>query len=150
MALSWRMSSNRRILSAFSLGKKPKNAKELRSKPETESAFTAAQQPGIPTMRIPASTAALISSFPGSEIQGVPASVITATFFPSCICCTNQFAFPCSLNLWLETRRLRISSLFSRTMERRVSSAAIRSASSRIFLPLGERSAEFPIGVATI
>lgn len=47
-----------------------------------DSAVTAAQQPGTPTTRMPASMAARISSLPGSEMQGVPASVMTAMLLP--------------------------------------------------------------------
>ena len=121
-----------------------------RSNPEMDSAVTAAQQPGTPTTRMPASTAARISSLPGSDMQGVPASVMTATDFPASISPMKYFALPYSLNLWLDTSLLRISSLPSSTIDRRVSSAAIMSTSESIFLPRGDISCELPIGVATI
>ena len=113
-------------------------------------AFTAAQQPGTPITGMPASTAARISSLPGSEMQGVPASVITATLLPESISLMKYLALPYSLNLWLETRRLRISSLFSSTIERRVSSAAMMSTVLRISRPRGDMSRELPMGVATM
>ena len=55
-------------------------------KPEIDSALTAAQQPGTPTTRMPFSTAARMSSLPGSEMQGVPASVMTAMSLPEASC----------------------------------------------------------------
>ena len=112
--------------------------------------MTAAQQPGTPTTSIPASTAARMSSFPGSEMQGVPASVMTATLLPASISSTKYRALPYSLNLWLETSLLRISSLFNSTIERRVSSAAMMSTVERISRPRGDMSRELPMGVATM
>ena len=77
-----RIMASARRRSAASRGKKPKKKKVERSKPEMDSAVTAAQQPGTPTTRMPASMAARISSLPGSEMQGVPASVMTAMLLP--------------------------------------------------------------------
>ena len=121
-----------------------------RSKPDTESAVTAAQQPGMPLTFMPASTAAFISSLPGSEMQGVPASVITATLFPESISFMKYEALPCSLNLWFETSLFFTPSIFRRTIDLLVSSAAIISTSFKIRVPLGDMSLELPIGVATI
>ena len=50
--------------------------------PEIEMAATAADGPGTAATRIPAAIAALTRRYPGSEIAGVPASVISATFSP--------------------------------------------------------------------
>ena len=98
-----------------------------------DSAVTAAQQPGTPTTRMPASMAARISSLPGSEMQGVPASVMTAMLLPCRSCSMNHFALPYSLNLWLAESWLpRMPSLLSSTTLRRVSSAAMMSAVSKI------------------
>ena len=114
------------------------------------SALTAAQQPGTPTTLIPSSTAARISSLPGSEMHGVPASVMTATLLPEFISFIKYFALPYSLNLWLETSLLCMSSLLRSTMERLVSSAAMMSTSVSICMPLGDMSRELPMGVATM
>ena len=91
-----------------------------------------------------------MSSLPGSEMQGVPASLITATLLPESISFIKYLALPYSLNLWLDTSLFFISSLLSSTMERRVSSAAMISTSLSICLPRGDMSRELPMGVATM
>ena len=83
-------------------------------------------------------------------MQGVPASVMTATLFPAFISFIKYLALPYSLNLWFDTSLLRISSLPSSTIERRVSSAAMMSTSVSICTPRGDMSRELPIGVATM
>ena len=92
-----------------------------------------------------------MSSLPGSEMQGVPASVMTAMSLPEASCSMNHFALPYSLNLWLALRLLpRMPSLLSSTTLRRVSSAAMMSAVDRISRPRSDMSRELPMGVATI
>ena len=58
------------------------------------------EAPGREVTSIPASQHFCTSTSPGSEMQGVPASVITATFFPPRICRTSSSALSKRLYSW--------------------------------------------------
>ena len=64
-------------------GKNPKKVNSVVSRPEQINAFTNAQAPGIGTILISFSIHCLTISSPGSEMPGVPASVINAIFLLS-------------------------------------------------------------------
>ena len=64
--------------------KKPKNINSLVFNPEAINAFTKAHAPGIGITSIFSSMAFFITSSPGSQIPGVPASETNAMFLPSC------------------------------------------------------------------
>ena len=72
-------------------GRKPSNKNLSVGSPELTKAVKTAEAPGIASTLDPISIAFLTSLYAGSEIAGVPASVITATsllFFKiSSICC---------------------------------------------------------------
>ena len=63
-------------------GRKPSKVNRRVSSPETASAATAAQQPGIACTVTPFSAHSVTSSCPGSLIAGVPASVTSAHVSP--------------------------------------------------------------------
>ena len=66
--------------------------------PDMISAFMHAAAPGTGVTLIPASIHCLTSSSPGSDIPGVPASVISATVSPFNIFSTSTRAFSTLLN----------------------------------------------------
>ena len=66
----------------MSTGKNPINENCAVSSPDTDKAVTTALAPGIPITSILFSCASLINIYPGSDIQGVPASVTIAIFNP--------------------------------------------------------------------
>ena len=78
-------SSNFFTFSDFFADKNPINSNSLVEKPEHIIAFIAAQAPGIGITLIFLSIAFFITSSPGSDIPGVPASDTNAIFFPSSI-----------------------------------------------------------------
>ncbi len=73
------ISTRRFCLSACFRGKKPINKKLSVGRPLAATALVTADAPGIGTTRKPFSVAATTSSYPGSEIPGIPASETTAT-----------------------------------------------------------------------
>ena len=68
--------------------------------PEHIKEFIIAHAPGIGTIFIPSSMHFFITSSPGSQIPGVPASDTNAIFCPSCNFSINTFDFVSSLCLW--------------------------------------------------
>ena len=68
------------------LGRNPKNLKLSISKPETLKAVIMEVTPGIGTICIPSAINSFTKYLPGSEIKGVPASLIIAISFPWCSC----------------------------------------------------------------
>ena len=67
--------------------------------PEILRAVIAEVTPGIGTILMPFSIAALTKYLPGSEIKGVPASLIIATSFPSRILLIKTLVLVFSENL---------------------------------------------------
>ena len=63
-------------------GKKPSNKKRSVGSPDVVNAANKALGPGIDSIFTPALIASLVSLYAGSDIPGVPASVITAIFSP--------------------------------------------------------------------
>ena len=93
---------------------------------------------------------AAATSFPGSEMQGVPASVTRAAFrFSERICSASWSAFPSSLCRWQLTILARKEKTCPSFIVTRVSSAMIRSAVFSVSIPREEKSPRLPIGVAT-
>ena len=83
---------------AFDLtGGNPRNANDSLGSPDTARAAITALGPGIGSIRIPASIAALISRCPGSDIVGVPASDTSATLSPRSSRPTSDADFCASL-----------------------------------------------------
>ena len=70
------------FFSLLTFGTKPKNWNSLNSKPERVNAVSTLEGPGIDIILKLLIIKCRIKSFPGSEIRGVPASDIKATFFP--------------------------------------------------------------------
>ena len=68
--------------SFLSCGRNASNANRLVGSPDEISAVIQAHAPGTAVTVTPAASACRTSSSPGSEIPGVPASVITAIFVP--------------------------------------------------------------------
>ena len=58
--------------------------------------------PGSVCTSMPSSAQALASKKPGSEMPGVPASLISATFRPERIISFTTPTVWCSLNLWCD------------------------------------------------
>ena len=58
-------------------GRKPSKQNRSTGSPDTASAMSTADGPGTPVTRTSASTAALTRRYPGSETDGIPASVTT-------------------------------------------------------------------------
>ena len=77
-------SSNISLRSFLSAGRKPSKQKRLVLKPDNVSAVIHAEAPGSEVTVIPDSWHIFTSISPGSDIAGVPASVIRAILFPSC------------------------------------------------------------------
>ena len=73
---------SRRALRPFLGGRKPSKRNRSVGRPEDTNAAKDAEAPGIASIVISCTNASLISLYAGSEIPGVPASVITAKSFP--------------------------------------------------------------------
>ena len=82
-------SSSIACLSFLSWGRKASKQNRLVDLPEMISALMQAAGPGMGVTVIPASWHIRTSSSPGSEIPGVPASVISVTLLPASICSTR-------------------------------------------------------------
>ena len=76
------ISSNFSFLNFLFNGKKPKKVNSFVSNPDAIKAFTNAHAPGIGITSIFSSIAFFITSSPGSQIPGVPASDTNAIFSP--------------------------------------------------------------------
>ena len=70
----------------LSIGRNASNTNRLVGRPDMVSAVIQAAAPGMAVTSIPKSRHMRTSSSPGSEIPGVPASVISAISFPSRSC----------------------------------------------------------------
>ena len=81
----------------FFKGIKPSKIKLLVGKPLLTSAGTNAVAPGKLVTGTPAALQARTNKNAGSEIPGVPASVMSAIFFPASNCCTKCSTTLCSL-----------------------------------------------------
>ena len=86
------------FLSFLSEGRKASKQNLLVESPDIISAFIHAAGPGTDITSISASTHCFTSSSPGSEIPGVPASVISATVSPFNILSTSALALSYLLN----------------------------------------------------
>ena len=122
----------------------------LASAPLTDKAAIPAQHPGTGITWIPAAAHARTTSFPGSEMQGVPASVTSTAFrSPSRIFEASGSALFPSLCRWQLTSGAWNPKTWHSFMVTRVSSAIIRSAVFIVSTARGEKSCRLPIGVAT-
>ena len=63
-------------------GRNPTKRNLLLGKPDTTSAASGAEGPGIGIIDIPAAIVSLTNRYPGSEIRGVPASQTNAIALP--------------------------------------------------------------------
>ncbi len=81
------------FFSFLSDGKKPSKQNRLVERPDNVKAVMHAAAPGSEVTTMPASWHIRTSTSPGSEMAGVPASVISATFFPWFICPIKVTAF---------------------------------------------------------
>ena len=68
--------------------------------PERDRAVITAQAPGREVTEIPSSWHLLTNTSPGSEIAGVPASVMSAMFFPCRSLSISSSAFSKRLYSW--------------------------------------------------
>ena len=98
---------------------------------------------------MPASIAACTNSLPGSEIDGIPASLTWAIVTPFC-----SFASSSGMRIWVlcswnEIVLVAISKWFNNIWVCRVSSAAIRSTVFKSSTARIVMSAKLPIGVGT-
>ena len=137
-----------RRLSACRRGRKPRNLKELPSKPETAKALVTADAPGRATTGKPWREASATNSRPGSEMTGVPASDSRATSpCPKASITTGSRAILLASKK-LTKRAFRpwwVSSLRAE----RVSSAATRPTSPSTRRARRVMSSKLPMGVAT-
>src|SRR5581483_7898418 len=132
-------------------GRNPSNTNRSAPRPDTTSAASTALGPGTVDTSRSASTHARTRAWPGSETPGVPASVTYATTSPAAMRSTTRASACRSLWAWSATSRPRAGTpaCVSSARVRRVSSAAIRSASRSVSTARGDRSPRLPIGVAT-
>src|SRR6187200_1077370 len=100
-------------------------------------------------MRTPAATAAAMSSLPGSEMVGVPASDTSAMLSPASSRSTRAAVFLCSLCACKLVVDVAMAWRVSRCAVRRVSSAAISATSRNTRSARTVMSSRLPIGVAT-
>ena len=84
----------------FLPGRKPRKAKESVGRPETLKAEMIAQAPGTGETQSPRSREARTSRYPGSAMDGVPASLTNAMSIPDSRRSTNQPVRCCSLCSW--------------------------------------------------
>ena len=131
-------------------GGKPSKAKRRSGKPESSATPIAALGPGSTSTATPAARAAATSSLPGSEIPGIPASLVTAT---SAIARPLENRRRRALRVLLaiapDLARRRASSAPSSFRATRVSSATISSASRSTSSARSVTSRRFPSGVGT-
>ena len=78
-----------KVFLPFFKGIKPSKAKRVAGSPLLVKAGTNAVAPGKLVTETPAALHARTNKNAGSEIPGVPASVMRAIFFPACNCCTK-------------------------------------------------------------
>ena len=76
-----------------SKGRNPSKQNLLVLSPDSVSAVMQAAGPGREVTVIPASWHIFTSTSPGSDMAGVPASVISAIFFPACSLFIKSYAF---------------------------------------------------------
>ena len=106
--------------------------------------------PGTASTSMPSAAASRTSTLPGSLMQGVPASVTTATVrSSSSIRWGSEDARCSSLCWWLEMQGVSMPKWLSSARVTRVSSAAIKSALLSVSIARGVMSLRLPIGVAT-
>ncbi|GMA30458.1 hypothetical protein GCM10025875_04500 [Litorihabitans aurantiacus] len=79
---------------------KPSKQNRSLGRPETASAVSTADGPGSADTRTPAACAAAATRKPGSETEGIPASVTTATVAPCAARSTSWSARSRSLCSW--------------------------------------------------
>jgi len=89
-----------RVWRPFFTGKNPSNTNLSLGNPLFTNAGTNAVAPGKHSTSILFSTHALTSKNPGSEMAGVPASLITAMDIPDFNFSTKPFTVLCSLCMW--------------------------------------------------
>ena len=82
------------------MGKNPSKTNRSLGSPEFTNAGTKAVAPGKHSIAIPSSTHALVNKNPGSDIAGVPASLISAISRPDFNLSTKLFKILCSLCMW--------------------------------------------------
>ena len=118
--------------------------------PLTLSAEAMAVGPETATTGMPRSAASRTRTLPGSLMQGVPASVVTATsMFSASIRSAIWMALLRSLCSWQLVSGVEMSKAFSSFMVTRVSSAAISCTARRVSMARGLMSPKLPMGVAT-
>ena len=88
------------VILPFLTGRNPIKTNSSVGKPEFTNAGTNAVGPGRVSIVIFFNTQVCTNKYPGSEIPGVPASEINATFLPSKMSCAIFSTCACSLNLW--------------------------------------------------
>lgn len=84
----------------FFCGRKPSKQNRSQGRPEDTMAGMQAVAPGSVCISMPSSLHVRTSRNPGSEIPGVPASLMSATLSPARIFSFMIPAVWCSLNLW--------------------------------------------------
>ena len=89
-----------RVCLPFFTGKNPSKTNLSFGKPLLTNAGTNAVAPGRHSTSILFSIHALVSKNPGSEIAGVPASLINAMVVPAFNFCTKLSTVLCSLCIW--------------------------------------------------
>ena len=92
--------SSASLCSFLSGGRNASKTNLLVESPDSVSAVTHAHAPGRLVTSMPASYAIFTSSSPGSEIPGVPASVISAIFVPASSFCTSSRPLSYLLYSW--------------------------------------------------
>ena len=142
--------NRKRVCLPFLTGKNPSNTNLSLGNPEFTKAGTKAVAPGKQSTGMSFSTQALVSKNPGSEIAGVPASLINAMVVPI----FNFWIMPCtvlcSLCIWWECIWVPISKCFKSFPEVLVSSAKIKSTDFNTLMARKVMSSKFPMGVGTI
>lgn len=134
----------------FLCGKNPRNVNSFIEKPEFINAGIKAVAPGRQETFILFFMQCLTNKKPGSDIIGVPASVIKAIllhFFKKSIMLNIIF---CSLYILYDNILFFILKKFNNFLEFKIFSAKIKSTSFRIRIALKVISSKLPIGVGTI
>ena len=142
--------SRRSLRSTPERGKKPSKTNRPAGKPLSVTAMIAAEGPGVALTTPPASTTARTMRSPGSLMPGLPASVMSATIFPSATKATIFSRESCSVCSLTTSSGLSLTPMCcSNLLECRVSSQQITSASRSASTARAVMSDRLPIGVAT-
>ena len=142
--------AKKRVCLPFFSGKNPSNTKRSLGKPLLTKAGTKAVAPGKHSTSMLFSTQARVSKNPGSEMAGVPASLIKAIFSPACNRLMMFSTVLCSLCIWWLCMCVEISKCFKSLPLVRVSSAKIKSTSFKTAIALKVMSSKLPMGVGTM